>query len=260
MTADSETPSTPRGRSLAQSLARRIECVPDLGQRAALMREFCLKHESVVVAESLQVLLSEAVRGRSRDAWMALVLALCRREVPYNRVGEIYRATVEEGYEALRLVFIAGERALRKAEAGDFARDDLLDGMTLGERKAKARTQDKQLLDRLLFDPDPAVVQILLRNPRITEADVLKLASKRPNRPDALVEIVNVERWVIRSNIRRAIVLNPYAPSRLAVTLMPLMAVQELMELRVDGSVQRLIRESASAMLALRGWEEPTVH
>jgi len=69
-----------------------------------------------------------------------------------------------------------------------------------------------------------------------------------------------VERWVIRSNIRRAIVLNPYAPSRLAVTLMPLMAVQELMELRADASVQRLVRDSAEAMLALRGWEEPTVH
>jgi len=104
------------------------------------------------------------------------------------------------------------------------------------------------------------VVHILLRNPRITEADVLKLASKRPNRPDVLVEIADVARWVIRSNIRRAIVLNPYAPSRLAVTLMPLMTVQELTELRSDGSVQRLIRESAGAFLQLRGWEPPTIH
>jgi len=245
---------------LARSLARRIECVTDLGQRTALMKEFCLNHEAVVVAECLQVLLSEAVRGRSREAWMALVLALCRRAIPYSKIGEIYRATVEEGFGALRLVFIAGERAQRKAGEGDFARDDLLDGMTLGERKAKARTQDKVLLGRLLFDRDAAVVHILLRNPRITEADVLKLASKRPNRPDVLVEIADVARWVIRSNIRRAIVLNPYAPSRLAVTLMPLMTVQELTELRSDGSVQRLIRESAGAFLQLRGWEPPTIH
>jgi hypothetical protein len=191
---------------------------------------------------------------------MALALALCRREIDYAKVGEIYRATVEEGYGALRLIFIAGERALRKAGEGDFARDDLLDGMTLGERKAKARTQDKELLGRLLFDPDPVVVHILLRNPRITEAHVLKLASKRPNRPGVLVEIADVARWVIRSDIRRAIVLNPYAPSRLAVTLMPLMTIQELTELRVDGSVQRLIRESAAALLGLRGWEPPAVH
>ena len=132
--------------------------------------------------------------------------------------------------------------------------------MTLGERKAKARTQDKEMLGRLLFDPDPAVVHILLRNPRLTEGDVLKLASKRPNRPGVLIEIADVGRWVIRSSIRRAIVLNPYAPSRLAVTLMPLMTIQELTELRVDGSVQRLIRESAAALLELRGWESPTIH
>lgn len=257
---DSESEISPRGLSLARSLARRIECVTDLGQRTALMREFCLSHEPVVVAECLQALLTDAVRGRSRDAWMALVMALCRREIAYGKVGEIYRSTVEEGYGALRLIFIAGERAMRKAGEGDFARDDLLDGMTLGERKAKARTQNKELLARLLFDPDPAVVHILLRNPRITEADVLKLASKRPNRPHVLVEIADVGRWVIRANIRRAIVLNPYAPSRLAVTLMPLMTVQELTELRGDGSVQRLIRESASALLELRGWQAPTIH
>ena len=255
-----ESEISPRGRSLARSLAKRIECVTELGQRTALMREFCHKHEPVVIAECLQALLWDAVRGGSRDAWMALALALCRREIPYSRVGEIYRATVEAGYGALRLVFIAGERALRKAGEGDFARDDLLDGMTLGERKSKARTQDKELLGRLLFDPDPAVVHILLRNPRITEGDVLKLASKRPNRPDVLVEIADVGRWVIRSSIRRAIVLNPYAPSRLAVTLMPLMTVQELTELRADGSVQPLIRESALALLELRGWTPPTLH
>jgi hypothetical protein len=256
---DSESEISPGGRALARSLARRIECVTDLGQRTALMREFCLNHEPPVVAEVLQVLLAAVVRGRDRDAWMALVLALCRREIPYSRVGDIYRGTVEGGYEALRLVFIAGERSLRKAGEGDFSRDDLLDGMSLGERKAKARTQDKEILGRLLFDPDSAVVHILLRNPRITEGDVLKLASKRPNRPGVLVEIADVGRWVIRSSIRRAIVLNPYSPSRLAVTLMPLMTIQELMELRVDGSVQRLIRESASALLELRGWNPPTV-
>ncbi len=251
---------SPRGRSLARSLARRIECVTDLGQRTALMREFCVQQDPELVAECLQALLMDAVRGERRDAWMALILALCRRALPYERVGEIYRATVNQGYQALRLVFIAGERSLRKASESDFARDDLLDGMTLGERKAKARTQDKELLNRLLFDPDPAVVGILLRNPRMTEADVLKLASRRPNRPEALVEIVDVERWVIRSNIRRAIVLNPYSPSRLALMLMPLMSIQELTDLRTDASVQRVIREGAAALLELRGWEPPTLH
>ena len=74
------------------------------------------------------------------------------------------------------------------------------------------------------------------------------------------VEIVDVERWVIRSNIRRAIVLNPYSPSRLALMLMPLMSIQELTDLRTDASVQRVIREGAAALLELRGWEPPTLH
>jgi hypothetical protein len=132
--------------------------------------------------------------------------------------------------------------------------------MSLGERKAKARTQQKNILDRLLFDPDPQVLKILLRNPRLTHLDVVKLASKRPNRPEILVEIADVPRWIIRAQIRRAMVLNPYAPARLAVVLMPLMTLQELQGLRVDASVNAIIRETADSLLYLRGWTPPTLH
>ena len=257
---DSESQLSTRGVSLARALAKRIEGVTDLGQRTALVREFCTLQEPTVVTEGLQALLANTLRGHSREAWTALAIALCRREIPYERLGEIYRVTVEEGYDALRLVFIAGDGALRRAKEGEFQRDDLLDGMTLGERKSKARTHDKELLVRLLFDADPLVVRVLLRNPRLTHGDVLKLASKRPNRPAVLIEIADVPRWIIRAQIRRAMVLNPYSPARLSVALMPLMTVQELSALRVDGSVHTLIRETAQQLLDLRGWKPPTLH
>jgi hypothetical protein len=257
---ESESEVSARGESLAQALARRVEGVTDLVQRSVLVQEFCTKQEPEIVAEGLQALLALTLRGHARDAWMALVLALCRRQIPYERMGEIYSAAVESGYAALRLVFIAGDGALRSAVEGDYKRDDLLDGMTLGERKAKARSQNRKLLERLLFDQDPAVVHILLRNPRMTVEDVLKLATKRPNRPGVLVEIAEVPRWMIRRPIRQALVLNPYSPVRLAVTVMPLMGVGELTELRLDRSLHPLIQETAEALLALRGWSQPTIH
>jgi hypothetical protein len=257
---ESESEVSTRGESLAHALARRVEGVTDLVQRSVLVAEFCTEQEPEVVAEGLQALLALTLRGNARDAWMALSLALCRRQIPYERMGEIYRAAIEAGFGALRMIFIAGDGALRRAPDGEFKRDDLLDGMTLGERKAKARTQDKKLLERLLFDADSAVVHILLRNPRMTVDHVLKLASKRPNRPAVLVEIAEVPQWVIRRPIRQALVLNPYSPLRLAVTVMPLMGVGELTELRVDRSLHPVIRETAVALLALRGWSPPTAH
>lgn len=257
---DTEPELSIRGESLARALSKRIEGVPDLLQRSVLVREFCLIQEPEVVTEGLQALLGHTLRGHGRDAWTALAMALCRKEIPYSRLEEVYRQAIELGFPALRLVFIAGDGALRAATEGDFDRDDLLDGMTLGERKSKARTQEKNILDRLLFDPDPQVLRILLRNPRLAHADVLKLASKRPNRPGILVEIADVPRWLIRDQIRRALVLNPYAPARLGVTLMPLMTLQDLQALRGDGAVHAIIRETAGALLTLRGWRPPLLH
>ena len=60
--------------------------------------------------------------------------------------------------------------------------------LTLGERKSLARRPDRAMLDRLLHDPHPDVIRRLLRNPRLTEDDVVRLAARRPGRPEVLVE------------------------------------------------------------------------
>jgi hypothetical protein len=100
--------------------------------------------------------------------------------------------------------------------------------LTLGERKSLARRQDRDFLARLLLDPHPDVIRQLLRNPLMTEDDVIRLASKRPCRPDVLAEIARSVRWIHRARIRLSIILNPDTPVEIAGPIAGLLMRQEL--------------------------------
>lgn len=100
--------------------------------------------------------------------------------------------------------------------------------LTLGERKSLARRPDRQSFDRLLRDPHPAVIRMLLGNPRLTEDDVVRLASRRPSFPDVLSEIARSPRWSVRPRVRVTLVLNPSTPPEIAVPMVLLLVRPEL--------------------------------
>ena len=90
--------------------------------------------------------------------------------------------------------------------------------LTLGERKSLARRPDRAMLERLLGDPHPLVIKRVLANPRLTEdfQTVLRLAAKRPCRPDVLAEIARAPRWAHSARVRLALILNPGTPLEIA--------------------------------------------
>ena len=52
--------------------------------------------------------------------------------------------------------------------------------LTLGERKSLARRPDRDLIARVMRDPNPDVIRILLNNPGLTESDVVRVCARRP--------------------------------------------------------------------------------
>lgn len=128
--------------------------------------------------------------------------------------------------------------------------------ITLGERKSLARGPTKrETLDRMLRDPDPRVIEILLGNPRILEADVVRLAARRPTHPEAQRAIFRSERFIERYPVKRALAFNPYTPSDLAGRLVPLLTRMDVKALAEDPAVSRTVREAARD--ALTSWGRP---
>ena len=114
--------------------------------------------------------------------------------------------------------------------------------LTLGERKSLARKPDRETVERLIRDPHPDVIRMLLGGPRVTEEDVLSMAARRPCRPDVLTEIARSPRWVHRPRIRMALVLNPDTPLEIAAPIAGLLMRHELRLVATSTHVQASVR------------------
>lgn len=124
--------------------------------------------------------------------------------------------------------------------------------LTLGERKALARRPDRFMLDRLLRDPDPAVIRNVLGNPRITEDDVVRLAARRPGFAVVLEEVAKHPKWSGSLRARLALVLNPYTPTSVAVPLVSLLLRHKLREVAMATTLPALVRAAAVELLERR--------
>ncbi len=135
--------------------------------------------------------------------------------------------------------------------------------LTLGERKSLARKHDRTLLARLLGDPHPDVIRGLLRNPRLTENDLVALIARRPSRPEILCEIARSPVWVHRSRVRLALILNPSMPAELAVPLASLLMRHELQLVTESTQLSDVVRTACHEHLTRkpprRGVGTPTL-
>lgn len=124
--------------------------------------------------------------------------------------------------------------------------------LTLGERKSLARTHDRDLIQRVVRDPHPDVVRVLLDNPSLTEEEVVRICATRPNDPDVLRAVHRHRRWVVRYRPRHAMVRNPDCPLDVALLLAPLLRPSDLREASTASGLAPALRLSCRACLELR--------
>jgi hypothetical protein len=124
--------------------------------------------------------------------------------------------------------------------------------LTLGERKSLARTHDRSLIQRVVRDPHPDVIRILLDNPSLTEEDVVRVCAMRPNDPAVLQTVYRHRRWVVRYRPRNAILRNPDTPLDTALLLAPLLRKGELKEAATSSELAAPLRLSCRTILELR--------
>ena len=132
--------------------------------------------------------------------------------------------------------------------------------LSLGERRALARKPSRVILDKLLSDPHPRVLANLLANPRLTEDDVVRIAAKRPQRPEIASELARSARWMARARVRLTFVLNPGTPPDLSVPVLSQLLRHELVEVAEATQVPALLRSAALDLLARRPPLPPDPH
>jgi hypothetical protein len=182
----------------------------------------------------------------------AITHAAADAALPYATRQQLYEAAMWQQLPAIaRLFLIAspptlGSYQLAKSLAPERPLRPTGRPLTLGERKALARTHDREQILLLLRDPHPAVVAILLDNPHLTEADTVRIAAARPAVPASLATVAAHPRWSVRHPVKRALVLNPSTPLADAIRIATTLRFQELRELAADPSVPEPLRSHAA--------------
>ena len=124
--------------------------------------------------------------------------------------------------------------------------------LTLGERKSLARSPNRRAFDKLLADPHPLVLRQLLENPRLTEDDVVRIAARRPARPEVALSLARSPRWLRRPRVRMALLLNPGSPPSVVMPLLAACTRGELVEIVHSADSNKVLRATACELLARR--------
>ncbi len=122
----------------------------------------------------------------------------------------------------------------------------------VGLRIAMARRPSSRTIDRLLTDPDPRVLRTLLSNPRLTENELLKLATSPLCPVEVLEAIARDARWGARYRVRLALVNNERTPLRVVAAILPSLMQQDLWEIWQAGRAPAGVRLQAKMLLRLR--------
>ena len=128
---------------------------------------------------------------------------------------------------------------------------DQLRDLRLGERVALSRVATPPLIQRLLTEGEPKVLQALLLNPRLREDDLL-VALRKADVPLALVEAaVGVSRWSERYFVRLALVLQPKTPLSVAMLQLSSLVKRDLRSVAMAKGLHPLVQVAAERLLTL---------
>ena len=240
-------------REDAQAFAQRVHA---LGGGAEVRRKAAARMlarvDPIEATELIQRLLELRREGFDPAACVlgSVVCALAEeaREIPH--APALRRLAALQDYLWVADLFAEDAPARQMVESAARRNDAMLFSDSLGHLKSKARlSRDPDEMARIAAASNPAVVRQLLVNPRLTEATVVRIAARRPARPEPLVEIWRSPRWFPRYAVKRALAFNPYLPPEVGSKIVPLLNASDWRELSRDSAVHPALREQARLLV-----------
>ncbi len=218
-----------------------------------------------------RALLCEQLASLPHDEAALLVETIIRRTLHKDRAARlVYEAMIdpdpfvqhlsESFFETCKQVareenHVAALQWLLSAELRGGTQEDPekyvhheLRSLELGSRRALARRADRAILDRLMIDPDPYVIENLLHHPQMTEALVLGICTRRPTLSPPLETVMRSRRWLQHYRVKLALVQNPHFAPKFAVNLLALLRASDLRVIARSGTVLQTVRAASQRL------------
>jgi hypothetical protein len=133
--------------------------------------------------------------------------------------------------------------------------------LPLGQKITLARRGPARVAGALLAEGHAQVIAIVLDNPYMTEAQVLRGLSREKLPIHVIPAIVKHHKWSITYNVRLALVRHPMSPLAAVLAYLPELTVSDLRELAAPGIVPENLRKylQAEVQRRLRAGEKAAV-
>jgi hypothetical protein len=245
-------PPGPAHDALLSELLERLGGLTEWLQRTRAFADLATSIAPEDASSLYALLLGRAFAFRSRRervASSAARFAVARGEWPPEHLAHTREAAVAQG-DRLTEAFLVFEPA-PEADDSEAAVPDYGGGrpLALGERRALALRPSRRTIELAMRDPHPLVATRLLANPKLTEADALRISARRPAPPSVLREVGLHPKWRVRQKIAIALVQNPHAPAAIALSLLPDLEAHLVEAVAADGQLDGRIRDAARALL-----------
>ncbi len=238
----------------ARDLCRRLAPIADREQRCRALGRLLGDRDPAEIAAVLAAVIEEADRRLpGADLLVQAMISPGLRTTWDERLaGQVMAYAREAGRYDLAGMFLDLPELDPRLQVPPPPLPKQLEKVPLGVRRAMARRHDIDQLERLLADPDEAVVANLLGNPRITEREVVRMASRTPVREEVLAAIARHPRWGIDYRVRLTLALNPSTPTGITLAILHLLLDQDLRQVAAEPRLSSAVTGRARALLAAR--------
>jgi hypothetical protein len=126
----------------------------------------------------------------------------------------------------------------------------LAQSMGVGDKIKIALTGDKEWRSLLIKDSNKLVNSAVVKNPRITEPEVLTIAKSVVQNEEILRIICHNKEWIKNPSIRKALVLNNKTPLPVALRFMGFLTEKDLSGMAKSKNISSVLANNAKRMLS----------
>ncbi len=125
--------------------------------------------------------------------------------------------------------------------------------MGIKDRVKYAMKGDREVRNILIRDANRIVSEAVIKNPKITDQEIEKIAAMRTVSGDILRQIGINRQWLRSYSIIHNLVRNPRTPMPIIMAIIPRLMPKDLKSLSTNRNVPDAVRQQAARLAAIRG-------
>ena len=180
---------------------------------------------------------------------------------PYIVISEIeamIRAEAHDKREAPRRAEMDAERLSVPKELLDEHKADeqnaykLIQSMTMAQKVKLALSGNKSARELLIKDSNKMISLAVLKNPRMTEDEVLRLTSAKGTPEDLIRHVARNKEWLKNYNVKMGIVANPKTPLTISIKLLDHLYDKDLKNISKSKNVPSVLASTARRKIEIK--------